>query len=134
MNLDTNESRDPIWLLGKEKFIYDIEEKYEWADIVIARCGALTISEFMEAGIASILIPFPYAVDNHQYYNAKILEDKKAAYIVNENEIESKILQVLLKLKRHECFFMALKAQENKLSSNVTQKIYTYCEEIINEK
>ena len=80
------------------------------------------------------MIPFPYAVDNHQYYNAKILEDKKAAYIVNENEIESKILQVLLKLKRHECFFMALKAQENKLSSNVTQKIYTYCEEIINEK
>ena len=131
--IDTNKE-NPTWLLSIEKFIFDIEEKYEWADVVIARSGALTVSEFIEAGIASILIPFPYAVDNHQYYNAKILEDKKAAYIVNENEIESKILQVLLKLKRHECFFMALKAQENKLSSNVTQKIYTYCEEIINEK
>ena len=82
MNLANGVVKGPPWLLGKEKFIYDIEEKYEWADIVIARSGALTISEFIEAGIASILIPFPYAVDNHQYHNGKILEDKKAAYII----------------------------------------------------
>jgi UDP-N-acetylglucosamine--N-acetylmuramyl-(pentapeptide) pyrophosphoryl-undecaprenol N-acetylglucosamine transferase len=126
--------RKPQWLFGIEKFIYDIEEKYEWADIVIARSGALTISEFMEAGIASILIPFPYAVDNHQYHNGKILEDKEAAYIIKENEIKSKLLPILLKLKRKECYLMALKAQKNKSSSNVTHKIYSYCEKIINEK
>ena len=129
MNLDTNESRDPIWLLGKEKFIYDIEEKYEWADIVIARCGALTISEFMEAGIASILIPFPYAVDNHQYHNGKILEDKKAAFIIEENEVKNKLLGTLLKIDRKKCYQMALNAQKNKSSSNVAQKIYSYCKE-----
>ena len=127
-------SEGPPWLLGKEKFIYDIEEKYEWADIVIARSGALTVSEFIEAGIASILIPFPYAVDNHQYHNGKILEDKKAAYIINENEIENKLLQTLLKINRKECFSMALRAKKNKLSSNVVNKIYSYCEEIINGK
>jgi UDP-N-acetylglucosamine--N-acetylmuramyl-(pentapeptide) pyrophosphoryl-undecaprenol N-acetylglucosamine transferase len=134
LNLASGVVKGPPWLLGKEKFIYDIEEKYEWADIVIARSGALTISEFIEAGIASILIPFPHAVDNHQYYNGKILEDKKAAYIINENEIENKLLQILLKINRKECFLMALRAQKNKLNLNVAQKIYSYCEEINNEK
>ena len=122
------------WLLRTEKFIYDIEEKYKWADIVIARSGALTISEFIEAGIASILIPFPYAIDNHQYYNAKILEDKKAAYIINENDISKKLVEILLKINRKKCFLMALNAQKDKLSSNVTHKIYSYCKEKINEK
>ena len=134
LNLASGVLKGPPWLLGKEKFIYDIEEKYEWADIVIARSGALTISEFIEAGIASILIPFPHAVDNHQYYNGKILEDKKAAYIINENEIENKLLQILLKIDRKECFLMALKAQKDKLNTNVANKIYSYCEEINNEK
>ena len=134
LNLASGAVKSPPWLLGKEKFIYDIEEKYEWADIVIARSGALTISEFIEAGIASILIPFPHAVDNHQYYNGKILEDKKAAYIINENEIENKLLQILLKIDRKECFLMALKAQKDKLNTNVANKIYSYCEEINNEK
>ena len=134
LNLASGVVKGPPWLLGKEKFIYDIEEKYEWADIVIARSGALTISEFIEAGIASILIPFPHAVDNHQYHNGKILEDKKAAYIINENEIENKLLQILLKIDRKECFLMALKAQKDKLNTNVANKIYSYCEEINNEK
>ena len=127
-------SENPLWRISTEKYIHDIEEKYGWADIVIARSGALTVSEFIEAGVASILIPFPYAVDNHQYYNGKILENKKAAYIVNENEIANKLLQVLLKINRKECLSMALRAQKNKLSSNVAHKIFTYCEEINNEK
>ena len=128
------QNKKSSWLLSTEKFIYDIEEKYRWADIVIARSGALTVSEFIEAGIASILIPFPYAVDNHQYYNAKILEDKKGSYIINENEIKNKLLEVLLKINRKECLLMASRAQKNKLSSNVAHKIYSYCEEKNNEK
>jgi UDP-N-acetylglucosamine--N-acetylmuramyl-(pentapeptide) pyrophosphoryl-undecaprenol N-acetylglucosamine transferase len=127
-------SKSPPWLLGTEKFIYDIEEKYEWADIVIARSGALTVSEFIEAGIASILIPFPYAVDNHQYHNAKILEDKKSAIIVNESEINNKLVKILLKINRKKCFLMALRAKKNKLKSNVANKIYSYCKKINNEK
>jgi len=127
-------SKRPPWLLSTEKFIYDIEEKYQWADIVIARSGALTVSELIEAGIASILIPFPYAVDNHQYHNAKILEDKKSAMIINENEINNKLLQILLKLNRKECFLMALRAKKNKLNLNVANEIYSYCKEINDEK
>jgi len=134
-NLESGIStKNPSWLISTEKYIHNIEEKYGWADIVIARSGALTVSEFIEAGVASILIPFPYAVDNHQYYNGKILENKKAAYIVNENEIANKLLKVLLKINRKECLSMALKAQKNKSCSNVAYKIFTYCEEINNEK
>jgi UDP-N-acetylglucosamine--N-acetylmuramyl-(pentapeptide) pyrophosphoryl-undecaprenol N-acetylglucosamine transferase len=132
-NLLLNDKKSS-WLLSIEKFIYNIEKKYEWADIVISRSGALTISEFIEAGIASILIPFPYAVDNHQYHNGKILEDKEAAYIINERELENKLLKILLKIKRKECLLMAQRAQKNKLSWNVTHKIYSYCKEKSNEK
>jgi len=131
LNIASGKLKVPPWLLGKEKFIYDIEEKYEWADIVIARSGALTISEFIEAGIASILIPFPYAVDNHQYHNGKILEDKKATFIIQENEIENKLLETLFKIDRKKCFLMALNAQKSKLNSNVPQTIYSYCKEKI---
>ena len=49
-----------------------MEKNYAWADIVIARSGALTVSELAEVGVASILVPFPYAVDNLQYFNAKV--------------------------------------------------------------
>ena len=134
LNIASGVVKGPPWLLGKEKFIYDIEEKYEWADIVIARSGALTVSEFIEASIASILIPFPFAVDNHQYHNAKILEDKKGAYIINENEINNKLVEILLKINRKKCFLMAVNAQKDKLSSNVVHKIYSYCKEKFNEK
>jgi len=127
-------NKSPSWLLSTEKFIYNIEEKYQWADIVIARSGALTVSELIEAGIASILIPFPYAVDNHQYHNAKILDDKKSAIIIKENEINNKLVKILLKLNRKECFLMALRAKKNKLNSNVVNKIYSYCKDINNEK
>ena len=65
---------------------------------------------------------------------AKILEDKKAAYIINENDISKKLVEILLKINRKKCFLMALNAQKDKLSSNVTHKIYSYCKEKINEK
>jgi UDP-N-acetylglucosamine--N-acetylmuramyl-(pentapeptide) pyrophosphoryl-undecaprenol N-acetylglucosamine transferase len=60
------------------KYIFDMEKKYNWADIVIARSGALTVSELITSGSASILIPYPFAVDDHQFFNAKILKDAGA--------------------------------------------------------
>jgi len=52
-------------------FIDDMAEAYEWADLVICRSGALTVAELAAAGLASIMVPYPYAVDNHQTANAK---------------------------------------------------------------
>ena len=52
-------------------FINNMSDMYAWADIVICRAGALTVAELACVGVASILVPFPHAVDNHQTYNAQ---------------------------------------------------------------
>lgn len=57
-----------------EAFITDMAAAYGWADLVIGRAGALTIAELCAAGVGSILIPFPGAVDDHQARNAEFLE------------------------------------------------------------
>ena len=63
------------------------------SDLVICRSGALTVSEIATVGVPSILIPFPYAAENHQYYNAKTLEDVKAARIIEEKDLNLEKLQ-----------------------------------------
>jgi len=70
-----------------KKFIYNMEEVMKASDLVVCRSGALTISEISEVGIASILIPFPYAAENHQYYNAKTLENVDAGVVIEEKDL-----------------------------------------------
>lgn len=65
-----------------QTFINNMAEAYAWADIVICRSGALTVSELAAAGLPSILIPFPYAIDDHQTANAKFLVNVGAAQIM----------------------------------------------------
>jgi UDP-N-acetylglucosamine--N-acetylmuramyl-(pentapeptide) pyrophosphoryl-undecaprenol N-acetylglucosamine transferase len=73
-------------------FIEDMAEAYAWADLVICRAGALTIAELSAVGVASLLVPFPYAVDNHQYYNARFLEQEDAAQVLVEDQISPESL------------------------------------------
>jgi UDP-N-acetylglucosamine--N-acetylmuramyl-(pentapeptide) pyrophosphoryl-undecaprenol N-acetylglucosamine transferase len=61
------------------EFIDDMASAYAWADLVISRAGALTVSELAVAGVASILVPFPHAVDDHQSRNAEFLVEAGAA-------------------------------------------------------
>jgi UDP-N-acetylglucosamine--N-acetylmuramyl-(pentapeptide) pyrophosphoryl-undecaprenol N-acetylglucosamine transferase len=70
-----------------ESFIDDMSDAYAWADLVVCRSGALTITELCAVGLGSLLIPFPYAVDNHQYHNARFLEEKDAAQVLPEAEL-----------------------------------------------
>jgi len=79
-----------------EAFIEDMQAAYTWADLVVCRAGALTISELAAVGIGSILVPFRGAVDNHQLYNAKYLADKGAAIIVTEDVFTPEKLAGLL--------------------------------------
>jgi UDP-N-acetylglucosamine--N-acetylmuramyl-(pentapeptide) pyrophosphoryl-undecaprenol N-acetylglucosamine transferase len=69
-----------------EPFIEDMAEAYGWADLVICRSGALTVSELAAAGVASVLVPFPYAVDDHQTGNARFLADAGAAILMPQPE------------------------------------------------
>lgn len=70
-----------------EAFIDDMPAVYQWADLVICRSGAMTVFELAAAGIASILIPYPYAVDDHQTFNAHYLETAGAAVIRQQHEL-----------------------------------------------
>jgi UDP-N-acetylglucosamine--N-acetylmuramyl-(pentapeptide) pyrophosphoryl-undecaprenol N-acetylglucosamine transferase len=77
-------------------FIDDMAEAYEWADLAICRSGALTVSELAAAGLGSILVPFPAAVDDHQTRNAAFLVDADAARLVQEADLDAKKLAGIL--------------------------------------
>jgi UDP-N-acetylglucosamine--N-acetylmuramyl-(pentapeptide) pyrophosphoryl-undecaprenol N-acetylglucosamine transferase len=77
-------------------FIDDMAEAYTWADLVICRAGALTIAELAAAGIASILIPFPHAVDDHQTVNARYITNQGGALLLTESEFTGERLAHLL--------------------------------------
>ncbi len=67
-----------------EPFIERMDEAYGWADLVICRAGALTVAELAAAGVAALLVPFPFAVDDHQTHNAQWLVDAGAAECIVE--------------------------------------------------
>lgn len=75
-----------------EKYIYNMEDVMNASDLVLCRSGALTVSELSVIGVASILIPFPHAAENHQYYNAKTLENIEAGIIIEEKDLTTEIL------------------------------------------
>lgn len=70
-----------------EPFIADMAAAYAWADLVLCRAGALTVAELAAAGVGSILVPFPHAVDDHQTHNAAVLADAGAAELIQQHEL-----------------------------------------------
>jgi len=77
-------------------FINDMKRVYEWADVVICRAGAMTISELSVMGLASILVPLPQAIDDHQTKNAEYLSESGAAVLLRQVEFSSEVLKDLL--------------------------------------
>jgi UDP-N-acetylglucosamine--N-acetylmuramyl-(pentapeptide) pyrophosphoryl-undecaprenol N-acetylglucosamine transferase len=73
-------------------FIDDMAEGYGWADLVICRAGALTVSELAAAGIGAVLVPFPGAVDDHQAHNAQYLVREGAAVVIADRELTAERL------------------------------------------
>jgi UDP-N-acetylglucosamine--N-acetylmuramyl-(pentapeptide) pyrophosphoryl-undecaprenol N-acetylglucosamine transferase len=70
-------------------FIQDMRAAYAWADMLICRAGAMTVSEIAAAGLPAILIPLPNAIDDHQLANAKVLRDAGAAIILLQHDLNS---------------------------------------------
>jgi len=75
-----------------EVFIEDMAAAYAWADLVLCRAGALTVAELTAAGVGAILVPFPYAVDDHQTANARYLEQAGAGHILPQAELNTERL------------------------------------------
>lgn len=93
-------------------FIDDMAAAYAHADLVICRAGATTVAELAAAGVAALLVPFPFAVDDHQTTNAKYLSDSGAAILVQQRDLTpERLAEILLGLDRIRLEAMADKAR-----------------------
>ena len=77
-------------------FIEDMNLAYSAADIVVARAGATTIAELLVLGIPSVLVPSPNVAENHQYYNAKSLEDENAALLIEDKDVKNILAEKII--------------------------------------
>ena len=93
-------------------FIDDIARRYAEADLVICRAGAMTVAELCAGGVASVLVPYPHAVDDHQTANARFLADQGAAILLPQADLTPEKLAALLRtLDRPRLLGMARKAR-----------------------
>ena len=93
-------------------FIEDIASRYAEADLIICRAGATTVAEIAAAGIASLLVPYPHAVDDHQMVNARFLADRGAALLIPQSEFTpQRLAEVLAGTTRDGLLAMAQRAR-----------------------
>jgi len=78
------------------EFIDDIASAYQWADVVICRSGAMTVSEVSAVGIPAIFIPLPHAIDDHQTANARYLYDDGGAVLLDQSEFNETSLMMAI--------------------------------------
>lgn len=111
-------------------FLDDMANQYANADVVICRAGALTIAELAAAGVASVLVPFPHAVDDHQTYNARFLSEQGAAVLLPQTELNAeKLAQLLRQLDREKLKAMAIAAR-GLAKPEATQSVVNVCKEL----
>ena len=93
-------------------FIDDMASRYAEADLVVCRAGAVTVSELAAGGLASVLVPFPHAVDDHQSANARFLSERGAAILIQQRDLTpQKLADLIVSLDRSKLLDMARKAR-----------------------
>lgn len=108
-------------------FLDDMAQQYAQADVVICRAGALTIAELAAAGVASVLVPFPFAVDDHQTHNARFLSERGAAILLPQKEMSAdKLAQLLRELDSEKLLAMA-QAARSLAKPDATQQVAQVC-------
>ncbi|MFA7299983.1 MAG: undecaprenyldiphospho-muramoylpentapeptide beta-N-acetylglucosaminyltransferase [Sideroxydans sp.] len=111
-------------------FLDDMAQQYARADVVICRAGALTIAELAAAGVASVLVPFPFAVDDHQTHNARFLSEQGAAILLSQKELSAeRLAQLLEELTREKLLAMA-QAARGLAKTDATQQVANVCAEL----
>ena len=113
-------------------FIIEMDKAYLWADVVLCRAGALTIAELCAAGLGAVLVPFPYAIGDHQTANANFMADNQAALLVQQAELTDCLLADILTMLCHsneKCKAMAQAAYALR-QTKATHTIVTICQEI----
>ena len=108
-------------------FIDDMPAAYAQADLVICRSGAMTVSELAACGVASCLIPFPHAIDDHQTANARFLSDADAAVLLPQQYLNPQDLALMIQnLNRADLKLMALRAHAL-AKPHATQRVAEVC-------
>ena len=111
-------------------FLDDMAQQYADADVVICRAGALTIAELAAAGVASVLVPFPFAVDDHQTQNARFLSEQGAAILLPQTELSAeRLAQLLCELTRERLLAMA-QAARSLAKADATAQVAKVCMEL----
>ena len=117
-------------------YIYNMEEIMNISNLIVARSGAMTITEISKLGKPSILIPLPNVSGNHQLHNAKVLENVGAAKIILNNELDGKKLnEQIEKIVLDKNTEIQMSKQSLTISTdNVEDKIYNEIIKVIKEK
>ncbi|MCZ2298434.1 MAG: undecaprenyldiphospho-muramoylpentapeptide beta-N-acetylglucosaminyltransferase [Chitinophagales bacterium] len=110
-----------IWC---NEFITQMEMAYAAADIVISRAGAMAVTELCIAGKAVVFVPFPFAAEDHQTANAKVLVEKQAALLIKDNEAKEKLVNTVVALSKNE-------EQQKALIENIKTLAIKNADEII---
>lgn len=115
-----------------EPFIENMAEAYAWADLVICRAGALTVSELIAVGVASFLVPYPHCADDHQTLNASLLSKLGAARLMDQRTLTAESLTadlVMVAGDRHQLMTLAQRAQQLQ-TPGATVTVMTHCLEV----
>ena len=109
-------------------YLEDIYLAYAAADLVICRSGATTIAEITLRGLPSALVPYPYAAENHQYYNALYLQENNAGIIIEDKDIKNKLAEIIEKLSEEKDKLAEMSKNSLKISmpdavSNILKEI-----------
>jgi UDP-N-acetylglucosamine--N-acetylmuramyl-(pentapeptide) pyrophosphoryl-undecaprenol N-acetylglucosamine transferase len=111
-------------------YIEDMATLYEWCDLAVCRAGAMTVAELACAGVPAVLVPFPFAVDDHQTTNAKFLSDAGAAWCMQQKDLTAEALVAHLSaLTRAQLADMSRKAQAL-AKPEATKTVADICEEL----
>ena len=113
------------------EFIDDMAEAYAWADLIICRSGALTVSELAAAGVAALLVPYPYAVDDHQTANGNYLAQAGAAILIQQSELSPDRLASELKALDRETLTRMAVTGRSLAKPDATGRFADICEEVL---
>lgn len=117
-------------------YIEDMAAAYEWADLVVCRAGAMTVSELSVAGVASLLVPFPFAIDDHQTANAQWLVNADAAVVYQQSEADIELFteRLVSLIKDQERLLQMAKNARACGLRNSTDRILDICEQLSAEE
>lgn len=115
-------------------FIDRMEEAYQWADFVICRSGALTVAELTAVGLGSLLVPFPFAIDDHQTTNGEWLVNAQAALMMQQQDITAqKLADHITNLANNPQQRLAMANKARSLAKNgAAERVSEVCMEVAN--